>query len=320
MALTEYSPPHRPSGVHWSARLMRFPIYGLFNRYVVAQPVASLALLLGLPFVWVISLNVLPLFEMARISVFEIYPLPAGTAPSFTLSHYWALMTEPIYYRPFLRTFVFAATVVVGALITMLPIAYFLAKGVTVKWQIRLLLLVLTPSWAGEVIRVFSYVLLLSNNGAINLLLKKLGLIEHSIPLLYSWFSLSTGTLYVMSIFMLVPLYAAIEKVPNQVLEAASDLGANGMQRFFRITLPLIRDGIAIGCTLVFLMATGIYTVPAILAGTDTNLFSQVIGLFFSEYNLQWPRGAAFSIMLFSTALVLSALIYTVISSNKKTR
>lgn len=303
---------------HWSALLLGSAWYIWLSAVLSRHRRLAAALLILIPVTWLVIWNILPLIQMFNISLLPRYPRPVGDESGLTLQHYQLMFTDRTIYNPFIRTIVFCLVVSFATLVFMMPLAYFIAKKVPANWQIRLLLLALVPSWVGELIRVFSYVLMFASNGAINLVLQWAGLIERPIPFLYTWFSLGAGVLYVTSLFMLVPLYAAIERIPNHVLEAASDLGANSFQRFFRVTLPLIRDGIATGVTLVFLISTGIYTVPTILAGSTTNLFSQVIASYFHDTNLTWSRGAALSIMLFTTALLISGVLNALIRPRRR--
>lgn len=298
---------------HWGAVLQENPIYAAAVSVISRFPRLANAMVIVIPVAFIVIWNVFPLIEMLRISFLDEFPARISGEPQVTAQHYITLFTDGNAIRPFLRTMMFALCVAGGTLIVTLPIAYFLAKRVPANLQIRLLILVIIPSWVSEIIRVFSHVLLFASNGAVNIVLQWGGIIDKPIPILYSWFTLSGGVLYVSALFMLVPLYAAIEKVPNQVLEAASDLGAGKLQRFFKVTLPLIRDGIATGVVLVFLTSTGMYVVPVILAGPDTHLFAQVIAANFYESNLAWPRGAAYSISMFLCALVIAAVLNVLI-------
>lgn len=311
------SPMHREKS-HWSHQLMSSPPYRIISDFLGRNIRIASVLMVLLPVAWLVFWNIVPLLQMLNISLLQQYPVPAGESGIRTLDHYLALFTDRTIYVPFLRTIGFALVVSFVALILMTPLAYFIAKKVPRNWQVRLLLLALVPSWVGELIRVFSYVLIFASNGAINIVLMWANLIERPIPFLYTWFSLGAGMLYVVSLFMLVPLYAAIEKIPNNVLEAASDLGANDFTRFVKVTLPLMRDGMATGVTLVFLITTGVYTVPMILAGTDSNLFAQVIASYFHESSLTWPRGSALAIVLFVSALLVSGVLNTLLRSKKR--
>lgn len=167
-------------------------------------------------------------------------------------------------------------------------------------------MLLLIPFWVGEVVRIYAIMILLGNNGAINLLLQWLGLIERPIPFMYTNFSLSTGIVYLTALYMLMPLYSALEKIPASYSEAAADLGAGPWTRFHRITLPLSLEGISSGCTLVFLISTGMYATPVLLGGPSTTLFSETISGFFHAAGDQWPVGAAFACIMLVTALAVS--------------
>ncbi len=150
--------------------------------------------------------------------------------------------------------------------------------------------------------RTYAIMILLGNNGAVNLALKSLGLIDRPIPFMYTGFSLGVGIIYLTALYMLLPLYSALEKLPDNYLEAAADLGAGAWTRFRRITLPLSREGIASGCTLVFLISTGYYATPVLLGGPRSTVFAETIAGFFHVAGDQWPMGAAFSsIMLIAT-------------------
>ncbi|MBJ6988034.1 MULTISPECIES: ABC transporter permease [unclassified Devosia] len=319
MSSTVVATKRRSEGkVHWSYLLMSNTPYRALSGFLNRNLKLASILMVVLPVAWLVLWNIFPLGQMLNISLLQQYPVPAGQSEVRTFEHYLLLFTDYTVYLPFLRTMGFAVVVSFVALVLMTPLAYFIAKKVPKNWQVRLLLLAMVPSWVGELIRVFSYVLIFASNGAINLVLMWANFIERPIPFLYTWFSLGAGMLYVVALFMLVPLYAAIEKIPSNVLEAASDLGANGITRFFKVTLPLMRDGIATGVTLVFLITTGVYTVPMILAGTDSNLFAQVIASYFHESSLTWPRGAALAIILFVSALIISGVLHSLLRAKKK--
>jgi spermidine/putrescine transport system permease protein len=262
-------------------------------------------LLLGsLPVLWILAMNVGPILQMLRISFMSAYPLSAGQEASFTLEHWLVFFNERLYLIPYARTFVFAATFTAITLLLTYPVAYFLAKHVPRTHQLRYLLLLLIPFWVGEIVRTYAIMIILGNRGFVNLALSWVGLIERPIPFMYTSFSLGTGVIYLTVLYMLLPLYAALEKIPTHLLEAGADLGAGTWTRFRRITLPLSKDGIASGCTLVFLISTGYYATPVLLGGPNTTLFAETIGGFFHVAGDKWPVGAAFSTIMLVSALV----------------
>ena len=303
---------------HWSYLLLANPVYAGIGAFLSRLPRLRMALLVLPPVAWVVVWHVLPLVQIARISVQRRYPSARPEDQVTTFEHYLSVLNDPNIYGPLLKTIGYSLWVAAVSFIMMLPIAYFLARRVSKAWQMRLLILIIMPAWVSEVIRVFSYVLIFASNGLINIILQSLGLAERPVPLLYTWSALSAGALYIGCLFMVVPLYTSIEKIPAHMLEAGADLGASAWQRIHRIVLPMCRDGIATGVTFVFLITAGLYTVPAILAGSDSRLFAQVIGTYFHETNLTWSKGSALSITLFVLALLISAILNWLIRPKQK--
>jgi spermidine/putrescine transport system permease protein len=312
MALAERVGPPRASG--WG-RLVGHPTYRSLSRVALGGERRRLVLLGLIPLAWLLATHLGPLLQMLRISFYNEYPLTAGREASFTLAHYGTFVTEQIYRVPFARTLVFAVTVTAITLVMVYPIAYFIAKRVPASRQVRYLLLLLVPFWVSYIIRTFAIMVMLGNRGFVNLVLQGLGLVEQPIPFMYTYFSLGTGVLYLSVLYILMPLYAAIEKIDDNMLEASADLGAGPRRRFWRITLPLSKDGIASGCTLVFLLATGYYAVPLLLGGPGTTLFAETIGNFFHVAGDRWPVGAAFSLIMLTSSLVLVLLFYRLLGS-----
>ncbi len=273
-----------------------------------ARPGLRLALVAAVPLLWILVANVAPLVQMVGISLQDRYPLPPGSEPSWTLRHYAAFFERPLYLNAFLRSFVFATLMTALTLAVMFPVAYYLSKVAPPNWRIRLLLLVVAPFWVSEIVRSFAWILMLANNGAINSFLEAAGVLERPVELLYNGISLTVGVLYLASLYMLLPLYAAIEKIDSRLLEAAADLGAGPARRFWRIVLPLSRDGIVAGCTLVFLLVVGLYAMPQLLGGPGDTMFAATIGQVFGRAGDSWPLGSAFSIILIAAALAYVGL------------
>ena len=287
----------------WIGRLGASPAYRATLGRLVENPQTRKALLWLVPVVWIALFSIGPIAEMARISVIRNYPLAEGGTPAWTWANYAMFFQERLYWMPFLRTLVFAGVVTVVTLIVVFPVAYYIARVVRPERRTRALLLLLTPFWAGELIRTFSVIMLLANRGAINFSLRELGLIERPIPMLYTFFSLSFGVIYLVALYMLLPLYSSLEKIPQNLVDAASDLCASPATRFRRVILPLSQDGIVSGCSLVFLTTVGVFAAPLLLGGPTTTIFPEVIAQLFHSSNDKWPAGAAFSIIMLVVAL-----------------
>ena len=299
-------------------RLVRFAPYQALVALICASPRRQFLVLAAFPAIWVLTQHLGPMIQMLFVSFTDAYPVTKGVATQYTLDNYRRFFDEEFYRVPFFRTLVFATAVTVATLVITYPVAYFLARIVSRRNRLLLLLVLLIPFWVGEIVRTFAIMILLGNNGAVNLLLKALGLIERPIPFMYTGFSISVGIVYLTALYMLLPLYAALEKIPRSYDEAAADLGAGAWTRFRRITIPLTLEGIAAGCTLVFLLSTGFYGTPVLLGGPSTTLFAETIAGFFYVAGDEWPTGAAFATIMFITVLVVVLVFQRVMSALRR--
>lgn len=280
---------------------------------LVAHRGARLVLLASVPLVWMLMMHVGPIYQMLKISLLTNYPVQQGKEASFTLANYAIFFSEPLYFMPLVRSFIYASLATAVTLLVVYPIAYYVAKIVRRERRSKALLLLLLPFWAGELIRTFSIIMLLANRGALNVLLRDIGLIERPIPMLYTPFSLGFGLVYLVSLYMLLPLYSAIDKIPNHLLDAAADLGAGPFTRFRRIILPLSRDGIVSGCSLVFLTCIGVFATPMLLGGPTTVLFPETISSFFHGASDKWPVGSAFAMIMLVSALTTAGIFMRIV-------
>jgi spermidine/putrescine transport system permease protein len=310
--LAPRAPPTGRRYATWLGALVNHPAYRATIARLVESRRRRMVLLTVLPVLWIAVFHIGPLVQMFRISLYESYPVFDG-APVWTLQNYALFFEEPIYRTPFFRSLVFATLVTATALVIVFPVAYFLAKVVRPERRVLALLLLLVPFWAGEVIRTFSVIMLLANRGAVNMVLQGLGLTERPIPMLYTFFSIGFGVIYLVALYMLLPLYAALEKIPRHLIDAAADLGAGPFTRFRRVILPLSRDGIVAGCSLVFLTCIGVFAAPMLLGGPGTVMFPQTIGSFFHGASDKWPIGAAFAMIMFAASLVTVGIFMKIV-------
>ena len=285
-------------------KLVRSGLYRSTLGAAVETRLGRLVLLAGVPMIWLVALHIGPIYEMLKISLYSGYPIEDHAAAGLTLESYAVFFRDSLYYTPLLRSFVFSFAATAATLVVVYPVAYYVAKIVKPEGRSKALLLLLVPFWAGEIIRTFSVIMLLANRGAVNALLRDIGLIDRPIPMLYTSFSLGFGLVYLISLYMLLPLYSSIEKIPPHLLDAAADLGAGPFTRFRRIVLPLSRDGIVSGCSLVFLTCMGVFATPILLGGPSTVLFPETISVFFHGASDRWPVGAAFSLVMLVSSLI----------------
>jgi spermidine/putrescine transport system permease protein len=299
------------------AKIVNSRLYRHTLGAAVETRMGRVALLASLPLVWLAALNLGPIYQMLKISLLSSYPVQPGVESEFTLANYVVFFQEPIFFWPLIRSFIFATATTIVTLIVVYPVAYYVAKVIRPTGRPRALLLLLVPFWAGEIIRTFSVIMLLSNRGAINVLLRDIGIIDRPIPMLYTPFSLGFGLIYLICLYMLLPLYSAIEKIPSSLLDASADLGAGPFTRFRRIILPLSKDGIVSGCALVFLTCIGVFATLMLLGGPGTVLFPETISSFFHGASNKWPVGAAFAMIMLATALTAAGLFVRLVGGKK---
>lgn len=279
---------------------------------------ASKAALFGVPIFWIVALHLGPMIEMLRISFLEVFPRVPGSPTGLTVAHYLTFFESSTYVVPMLRTLIFSTMSTCLLLCLAYPLAFFIAKVVRPESRLTYLLILFAPFWVGEIIRIFSITVTFGNRGVVNYLLVNAGIVERPLRMMYGYFSLSTGIVHLSTLYMMMPIYAAIEKIPDNLLEAARDLGANAFVRFRDITLPLSREGIAAGCALVFLANVGTYSVPSLLGGPGTSMFSETIGTFFATAGSQWTTGAAFSVLLLLASLTVAAAMMVLIQGRRR--
>ena len=226
--------------------------------------------------------------------------------PVLTLDNYQRLLA-PAFISILLKSLALAGVSTAACLIIGYPFAYLLARS---DKRVRpwLFLLVIIPFWTNSLVRTYSIFTILQNNGVLNALFNKLGLVEGNFSLMYTNFSVFMGLTYTLLPFMILPLYASIEKLDLRLLDAAKDLGAGPARAFVHVTLPLTLPGIAAGSILVFLPSLSLFYVPEILGGINYRLLGSFIQYNFSKGS-NWPLGAAASSIL-TLLLILMALLY----------
>ena len=221
---------------------------------------------------------------------------------------YTRFFTEAVYAQVFVKSVGYALVTTLFCLLLAYPLAALIAKSPQ-KYRDLLLLLVILPFWSNFLIRIYAWMIILGPNAAlaraVNAVLAMFG--AEPVPLLFSSFAVLVCLVYVHLPFMVLPLYANLEKHDLALLDAAQDLGANGWQRFWRITFPLSLPGVYAGAALVFIPALGIFAIPDILGGPDDTLIGNLIKQQFLETR-DWPFGSVLSIVLTVAALALAGL------------
>jgi spermidine/putrescine transport system permease protein len=212
-----------------------------------------------------------------------------------TLSHFRELL-DPVYARVLGHSLVYSLYTTFLCLFISYPFAWFLARAPRHR-RALLVMMVIIPFWTSSLIRTYALVILMKANGIINAVLMGAGIVSEPVSLLYTDFAVYVGLVYTLLPFMILPLYAVMEKMDLRLMEAAKDLGANGFQVFFRVVFPLSLPGVMAGCIMVFLPAMGLFYVPDLLGGARTMLMGNFIkNQFLTAMN--WPFGSAASVFL----------------------
>jgi putrescine transport system permease protein len=261
-----------------------------------------------LPYVWLLLFFLAPFLIILKISFAE----PVVAQPPFTsliewgeqglqgiritFENYAFLFRDGYYGIIYLASLKMAAIGTFLCLLLGYPMAYYIARQPSRRRNL-LLLAVILPFWISFLLRVYAWIGLLGNQGTINHFLLSLGIIDRPLPMLYNDFSVYLGIVYSYLPFMILPLYANLERLNVDLLDAASDLGARRWEAFVDVTLPLSMPGILGGCLLVFIPAVGEFTIPALLGGADTLMIGRVL---WDEFfiNRDWPVASAVSVML----------------------
>ena len=215
---------------------------------------------------------------------------------------------DPLYLEIIGRTFFIAALNTLLCLALGYPLAYFIVfKGR--RWRNALVLLVMVPFWTSLLIRAYAWVVILDRNGVANGTLQFLGITDEPLTLIFTREAVLMGMVYSYLPFMVLPLYAALEKFDTRLKEAAQDLGASRWHTFWRVTLPLSMPGVIAGSILVFIPSAGEFVIPDLLGGSNTVMTGNLIQTQFGPAR-DWAFGSALSVML--AVLMIGAIMFYV--------
>jgi putrescine transport system permease protein len=270
---------------------------------------------IALPYLWLLLFFLVPFAIVLKISLAD----PVIAQPPFTslfdvdkgffvtFDNFRFLTEDDLYWVSYLESIRIAFVSTLLCLLIGYPMAYGIARARGRRRHL-LLLLVILPFWTSFLLRVYAWMGLLSTNGLINAALMGLGVTAQPVKLLYTDAAVYLGIVYSYLPFMVLPLYAALESLDDDLLEAAADLGAQPARVFLTVTLPLSVPGIIAGSLLVFIPALGEYVIPALLGGLDTHMIGRTL---YDEFfiNRDWPLASAVAIVLVSI-LVLPIMLF----------
>jgi spermidine/putrescine transport system permease protein len=259
------------------------------------------------PVTWVCLFLLVPYLLMFAYSFWSVSP-SQQIVHNWSFQNYRELLSRDLYWQTLLRSMWIAARVMLFSLLLGYPLAYFLSfhagKRKNLYYQ-----LVIIPLWVSYLVRAYAWKTILGTDGVLNTLLQYVHLTQHPLDfLLYSPFAVVLTLTHIYTPFTILPIYAALEHIPRNLVEASQDLGAHPTQTFCRVILPLSVPGVLAGATFAFVLSLGDFLAPLLLGGPSGIMISNiVVSLFGAAYN--WPLGAAISLCML--ALVVGLLFFT---------
>ncbi|POF34594.1 ABC transporter permease subunit [Roseibium marinum] len=268
--------------------------------------------LIAVPYVWLLIFFLAPFLIVFKISLSQIAVAIPPYIPTFDLASGWQafienlgelsvenylwLTEDDLYWKSYISSVVIAGISTFLTLLIGYPIAYGMARSPQ-SLRPTLLMLVILPFWTSFLIRVYAWIGILKNEGLLNQLLLAIGVIDEPLVILNTNIAVYIGIVYSYLPFLVLPLYASLERLDGSLLEAAEDLGCPPWLAFWKITLPLSLPGVIAGCFLVFIPAVGEFVIPDLLGGSDTLMIGKTLWTEFFN-NRDWPVSSAVAVIL----------------------
>lgn len=272
------------------------------------------------PYIWLVLFFFIPLAIIFKISISvsewgmppyqDIFVNNEGFKINITLENYVYILSDFYYIRSFLNSIILAFISTFFCILIGFPLAFYIATS-DIKLRNILLILVIIPFWSSFLLRVYAWKIILQNNGILNLILLKLGIISEPLQLLYNQYAVIMGIVYTYLPLMILPLYGYLNKFDLNLIDASKDLGLNRIKSFFRVILPLSLPGIIAGSLLVFIPVVGEFIIPEMLGGSDKLYYGKIL---WEEFfvNRNWPGASALAFTGI-IVLVLPIIIFQII-------
>lgn len=304
-----------PAGIHQAPNAHLSRAFNLRALLETASNRFGRGLVYGVPMLFLLAFFAAPFLVVLRISFSEMegvrFKDVIGWADGeffikLRYATYVFLAEDPLYIKTYLSSIEFAAITTAICLAIGYPMAYFMARS-PASIRPALVMLVMLPFWTSFLLRVYAWKMLLADSGVFNNIAMALGLIDSPVKMMHTPFSLVLGMVYTYLPFMVLPLYANLVKMDLRLLEAARDLGASPWTAFWRVTVPLSKNGIIAGALLVFIPCVGEFVIPELLGGPQTLMIGRVLwDEFFS--NNDWPMAASVAVVM--VLLIVVPLAY----------
>ena len=289
-----------PTGNTWGTRLLILP------------PFLWLCLLFLVPFVMVLAISL----SSVRVGMPPYEPLfswqGAVLAIQLNFENFQFVLGDDIYLRAYLSSLKVAAISTAMVFLIGYPLAYGISRC-SARWRSVLVFLVIVPFWSSLLIRVYSWMAILRNDGLLNSLLLNLGLIDQPLQIMNTETAIYIGIVYSYLPFMVLPIYSNLAAADRTLVEAARDLGCTSFSAFWRVTFPLSLAGVAAGCALVFIPVVGEFVIPDLLGGAGTQMIGRTIWVEFFN-NRDWPVASAVTVLLLLILVVPIILVQSRLS------
>ncbi len=262
---------------------------------------------------WQVVFLYIPFFVLA---IYSICDYSAVTGTYFLTGSYYSDIIHSLCFKIILRSFFVAILIAAICFIIAYPVAYYLAVKSGRRYKTLLLFTLILPSWTNLIVQTYAWFFLLGKNGMISVLLQRIGLISPSFHLLNNYFSIIVGMVSCYLPFMILPIYAVLEKMDKQYLEASADLGADRFETFRRIVFPLSLPGVYAGLLLVFIPSFGEFAIPSLLGGSKYAFWGSVIVDKFLK-SRDWRSGAALAFIGVMFPIMVMGLTYVLLRGKK---
>jgi len=255
--------------------------------------------------VWLLLLLVIPTLMILQLSLLPNFK-PGNPIPAYGLGNYIKIL-QPVYLTVIFRSVMFAVTSTILCLVLGFPVAYWIALMAPQRWRNLLLLGFVLPLWTSSLLRSYAWITILRPTGVLNSLLETVGL--PPLQILNTQPAVILGLAYNFLPYMVLILYASLEKLDKRLLEAAADLGAPPTQVFTKVTVPQSLPGIAAGCLLVFITSLGDFVVPELLGGASSMTMARLVYNQFLGAARNWGFGSGLSMLLILAVSLAIALL-----------
>ena len=263
--------------------------------------------LIAVPYAWLLALFLVPFIIVFKISLSDIeLSIPPYTPTlddglrnffaALDFENFVFLTTDDLYWKAYLSSLKIAVLSTLMTLLVGYPMAYAMARAPE-EWRATLMMMVILPFWTSVLIRVYAWMGILSQEGFLNQFLLWTGIISEPLTILNTNTAVYIGIVYTYLPFMILPIYAALDRLDGSLIEAAEDLGCSRLQAFWLVTIPLSRNGIIAGSFLVFIPALGEFVIPSLLGGSGTLMIGKVLWEEFFN-NRDWPVASAVAVIL----------------------